>query len=315
MPTQKFFLTEALNTIPRTLGLCDRSEEAATFGCCDRTYWHYRLTDFANARFQEIGLLLAHAYRHATDDNPFYGNVAVLRWVGGIWNFWAENRNGDGSVPELYPEERCFCATAFSAAAFVQTAGLLNGQDVSMPGLDVIEPTLRWLVQAKNPEVFNQMAGSYLALLGYANLTGDPKHLLWAEERRDDLLKLHKDGGELSEYGGFDAGYQSISLSSLVSALEFTEHDTELKDLINMGKSLVYEWLTPALGRAFEANSRNTQYIYPFSFSKDTGVAADHLRSEIIEGSFLRPTWMDDRYCTALATDFFRTGLSMDLEI
>jgi hypothetical protein len=314
MPTQIFFLTEALNTIPRTLGLCDRSGDPGTFGCCDRTYWHYRLTDFPNARFQEIGLLLAFAYRHSTDNNPFCGNAAVLKWIGGIWNFWAENRNSDGSVSELYPRERCFCATAFSAAAFVQTVDLLEGTEISMPGLDAIEPTMRWLAGANNPEVFNQMAGSYLALLGYANLTGDPNHLFWAEERRDDMLKLQKGDGELPEYGGFDAGYQSISLSAMVSALELTENDTELRDVIHKGKSRVYEWLNPVQGHSSMVNSRNTQYIYPFSFAEDADADANHLRSRIFEGSFLRPTWMDDRYCTALATDFFRAGLKMGPE-
>ena len=66
-------LETALETVPRVLGQCDRGAGSATAGCCDRTYWHYHILDFPNARFQEAGWLLALAYTSDLPGNAYCG--------------------------------------------------------------------------------------------------------------------------------------------------------------------------------------------------------------------------------------------------
>ena len=108
-------LALAVETVPRVLGLCNRDETSATGGCCDRNYWHYRLLDVANARYQEAGHLFALAYDTSAPRNPFYRRQRIADWARLSWRFWLDQRNSDGSLAEVYPNERSFCATSFSA--------------------------------------------------------------------------------------------------------------------------------------------------------------------------------------------------------
>src|SRR6202000_3165819 len=121
------FLGPALETVSRVLGLCDRHAASPTFGCGDRMHWHYRITDFANARAQEAGLLFALAYAAPLSGNRFHNQPALRDWVHGVWRFWLDRRNGDGSVIEVYPYERSNCATSFTSACFVESVLLLGG--------------------------------------------------------------------------------------------------------------------------------------------------------------------------------------------
>ncbi len=178
------FLAEGLGTVPRVLGLGDRDPGSDTFGCFDRPYWNYRLLDVANGRCQEAGLLMALAQALPAPGNRFHAQPAMAEWARAAWRFWLARRNADGSVVEVYPNERSFCATSFSAAAFVETAMLLGGAGDWGGELAAAEITMRWLGGHSNPEVGNQMAASLLALLGYARLTGNRDAARLAARRR-----------------------------------------------------------------------------------------------------------------------------------
>ena len=64
-----------LSQTPRILGLGDRNESSKTFGCFDRYYWHYKLLDISNARFQESTLLLALLYCNNFNKNINEENI------------------------------------------------------------------------------------------------------------------------------------------------------------------------------------------------------------------------------------------------
>ena len=59
MAHKDIYLTSALEQVPRLLGLLDGAKEAATYGCFDRPYWHYRTKDFASVIPQYATLSLA----------------------------------------------------------------------------------------------------------------------------------------------------------------------------------------------------------------------------------------------------------------
>jgi hypothetical protein len=114
----------ALSQVPRILSLGDRDNSSKTFGCFDRYYWHYRLLDFPNARFQESALLFALLYRNSFEGNVFYNRQALYQWAMGAIEFWARIQRGDGSFDEVYPNEHSFVATAFSAYAITESMSL-----------------------------------------------------------------------------------------------------------------------------------------------------------------------------------------------
>jgi hypothetical protein len=303
---EQFLDAEILNAVPRALGLTDRQDRSETFGCCDRAYWHYRQIDFANARFQEIGLMLAYAHALPINKNPYYQKEALVRWSVGIWAHWLESRTVDGAVCEAYPNERSVCATAFTAAAFIETAHLLKDQYDWQPMLADAERTMHWLSEHTTTDAFNQMAASYLALSGYAALTGRDDAAAWASSRRDVLLSLIRDDGVLPEYGGFDSGYQSLSLATLAAAERHFGSNNSIRDALGKASRTMRDNFTPPFGFDTAANARRTQYVFPSGLSGVDGLLETQIMPSIEAGRALRPSWMDDRYFIGLATDFMR---------
>ena len=41
-----WYIYEALQRIPRLVGMIDKNPFSATYGCFDREFWHYRTIDF-----------------------------------------------------------------------------------------------------------------------------------------------------------------------------------------------------------------------------------------------------------------------------
>ena len=309
-PTRLLAAT-ALEVLPRVLGFCDREPTSATYGCCDRPYWHYRLIDVANARLQEAGWLLALAWAYPGRGNRWRGSPALAAWSCAIWNFWLSARNADGSVREIYPYERSFCATSFTAAAFTETVRLMGGAQAFPEELLQARSTFLWLGEHSNPSVFNQMAASLHALCGYASLTGDAAVTAAARRRHDEVRRLATPDGVLPEYGGMDAGYQTISLASLAKLAGNKFPGVELDDLIGRGLSAVADRIGPEGQVDAARNSRGTQFLYPSALARHAPELLERLVSGLNKDVLLRPAWMDDRYCIALAIDYLLASMEL----
>lgn len=298
-------LALAVETVPRALGFCDRIAGSVTAGCCDRNHWHYRLIDVANARYQEVGLLLALAYDTAAPDNPFARRPKVADWSRMAWRHWLRQKNGDGSLSEVYPNERSFCATAFTAAGFVETVMLLGGAAEWRRELAEARPVFVWLAGNENPEVANQMAASWSALDGYARLTQDSEVTAAAVARRRQVLTSQTADGAFPEYGGLDVGYQTVTMSTLVRILQRNPEDRELRAALERAEKAVRPLIADDGAVDPAHNSRATQYIYPSALKYLNSDLLPRIVSGLQSGAVLRPTWMDDRYCHALAADYF----------
>lgn len=308
------FFSLGIDVVPRALGLCNREDKSQTAGCCDRAYWHYRTTDIANARMQEAGWLFALASKINRGDNPFFENLKLELWARNSWNFWLEMRNNDGSVVEVYPNERSFCATSFSAAAFIETVGLLGGADAWQKELEAASNTFEWLSSHTNEAVANQMAASVHALAGYAQLTGNENFQQAAINRLDETLNLADSQGLFPEYDGVDIGYQTITMSSLALAAGYIQNDDRLQEVLQTASDIMLDRCDES-GRVDPAwNSRGTQFIYPHVFFVFKSEMVNRIAAGLKNGSQLRPTWMDDRYSIALATNYLLSVFELQKE-
>jgi hypothetical protein len=302
------FLGPALETVARVLGLCDRDGSSPTYGCCDRHHWHYRTTDFANARMQEAGFLLALAYSAPLVGNRFRGRNVLLEWTRAIWRFWLRRRNNDGSAVEVYPYERSNCATSFTAALFTETVKLLGGNSQWREELAEAKQSFEWLEANSSLDVANQTAASLLALTGYARLTGNSRVGAAADRRCDQFMATVEPDGTFGEYGGFDAGYQSITLSTLIRTQRFCGANTTLGSVIERGEARL-RGAIDEFGRTDPAaNSRRTQFLYPYGLAALNSPALKGIEAGIRENTILLPTWLDDRYCIGMAIDYLLTA-------
>lgn len=295
----------ALRQVPRILGLEDRDPTSQTFGCFDRYYWHYRLLDFPNARFQEAVALMALLVRFSFPENRYFDHPVVRRWVLAGIQFWVKSRNRDGSTNEAYPFERGFCPTAMSFLAVTDALRLLGD-----PPPSALSTTARWLAQHDNPEVSNQMAAAGVALYNYYLLTGDERSCSAARVKFDSLLMAQDPSGLFPEYGGPDLGYHTLTLSLLARHYK-TSKDPAVLPSLQRGITAAEGQVRENGSFDYAGSTRQTQFLYPYAFGvMKSDVVRRHLaglkRDEVIH-----PGWLDDRYVSPLATDYLMTYLEL----
>lgn len=305
---------------PRILGFVNRNRESETYGCADRYFWHYRIYDFSNARFQECCLLLTLLYLNDFEENIYFRKNKIFEWLLGIISFWCL-RNRKGFLEEVYPYERSFCATAFSFYAVTESLLLLldcAGEDKVIVEkfigdrkiIPKLEKTGQWLSRNINKDVSNQRAAVLLGLLNISLLTGNSLFRKTAKNIFSQMKLDFKQFGYLPEYGGFDIGYSSITNSCLAHYFDKTGDQEALNIILKINKTM--ENSIDADGNyAGTPNSRNTQFLYVYGFVKGKSVVLDRILNGISSNSIITPLWLDDRYCIAMAVDYLYSYLSL----
>ena len=295
----------ALGQAPRILGLGDRQKGSATFGCFDRAYWHYRFLDFPNARFQEAVLLLALLWHENFPGNIYFANKKILEWADAAIHFWFKSRNRDGSVAEAYPFERSFCATCFTTFAITESLLLLDRRAPAS-----LEITANWLARNNSPAVANQMAVAAIALDNCYRLTGVEQYRTAAQAKIETLLKSQDAAGYFPEYGGYDVGYSSITLSCLAHYQRKTRAANLLPAMQHAARFLearVREDGTYSI----EGTSRQTQFLYPYGLVVLRSDVARRLTNGLRANRVISPAWLDDRYIIQLTTDYLLAYLEL----
>ncbi len=286
--------SRSLLLLERILGQADRNPASRTYGCFDRYYWHYRLHDLANARFQEATLFLAKALEYL--DSRYRQPVRELIRAG--IDFWASSRNSDGSVNEIYPYERSFCATSMSAHATSCAAMLLDIE----AAVDW-QKTGDWLLANHNPDVTNQMAGAGAALARIGHLTGSVRYLDGAREKVAVIIDKQLPSGCYLEYDGADTGYATITLALLASYHEQTG-DARALDSMQRCESYLAGQVRSDGSYDWRHTSRRTQFIYPSGLAYLRSPVLERLRVGLARNVVVNPLWMDDRYSIPLAADY-----------
>jgi len=306
--TLEYFRDRALMQVPRILGLCNRNRESATFGCFDRYYWQYRLMDFPNGRFQEAVLLLVLLNGKDFPNNIYFGRDKMIEWAKGGVDFWFSKRNKDGSVYETYPYERSFCATSFSTYAITESL-LIMGQEAPKS----LENTANWLSKNNNIDVANQMAAAALALYNCYLLTGSDKYRNASQEKINILLRTQDETGYFPEYGGYDIGYLSITVSCLAKYYSKKE-DMEVWQAIQKAINFLSGKIDEYGNYNIKGSSRRTQFLYPYGLVFMKSDIIDKLENGLKANRVIEPSWLDDRYVIQLTSDYIEASLSLLLE-
>ncbi len=300
------FRDVGLSQLPRILGLMDRQPSSDTYGCVDRPFWHYKTTDFSNARMQEACLVLTMAFLIDDLHNRFYQREEMKEWALAAIKFWVKKRHGDGSTDESYPFEHHFCSTAFTLYSVTETLLRLNLHTLPLGG-DDLNNTGRFLLKHHNLDVANQMACAAAALYNLFLITKDKKYEAGYEEKIARLFKMQDAKGFFNEYGGFDLGYDSITLSFLADLFKKTGR----KDIETAAKKCVNH-LSPLIDAdgyyTCDGMSRETQFLYPFGFLMFAPDILKRMERGISENIILNPSWMDDRYCIPLTANYLLTA-------
>lgn len=298
------FKQKAFRHSKRIIGFIDNDIKSPTFGCADRNYWHYKIIDYHNARYQEVALFLAFFYLNK--EGFLYKNENLLALIKGVINFWFKNLNKNGSVNEVYPYEQSFCATSFTAYIITETILLLDLMDIAKEYEKQLNTNGIWLSKNGNWHITNQIAASSIALHNLGILLKDDSLFSESSRRKNFLMRNYEESGFFSEYGGFDLGYNTITLSCLARLYQKT-HDIGILNLLQRANILIDSYLDK-YSRYDNINmSRNTEFIYPFSFKITKSGILDKVRQGLEKDMILNPDWLDDRYLIGLSNDYLMT--------
>jgi hypothetical protein len=262
--SKELLAREALAQIPKLLTLLDRNPHSPTYGCFDRNYWHYKIIDFPSGMAQEFVWPLALAYDTRVDNNPFYQRSAVRDWVHAGITFAARSSHRDGSCDDYFPFERAGGAAAFSLLSCVESYRML-GLD-NQQALRFFELRGDWLAaQHETGRLSNHQALIALALEVTSNVLGTNKWVAAINERLQRVLSWQHDEGWFEEYGGYDPGYDTLTIWALARLNEINP-TPRLKQAIERAVNLSLQVIHPDGSYGGEYGSRNTYNFFPDAF-------------------------------------------------
>ncbi len=237
-----------------------------TYGCFDRPYWNYAITDTPGARWQEGVLTLALLHEINDPDNPYYHTEAFLEWIEAGLDFWTKIQLPSGAFNDLYPNERAYVAAAFPLYAVTETLLLLRQKIIVTPQVESgIYKAAKWLIKNSDLEVANHECGAVAALYNTFILTGDTEFREAASAKMTQLAANQTSEGWLSEYGGADIGYTSLSIDYLAKYWQRSS-DPQAWKVVTKAVDFVTHFIHPDLTSGGEYGSRNTEYLIPHGF-------------------------------------------------
>lgn len=297
MTNKNLFAKEAIAQIPKILTLMDRNVHSPTYGCCDRSFWHYKIIDFPSGMAQEFVLPLALAYDTDLPDNPFYRQKIVPQWVEAGILYAARSAHADGSCDDYFPYERASGAAAFSLLACIESYTLLN---LNNPvALQFFTKRADWLAKHhESGRLTNHQALIVLCLELLSNLLQTSQWDRAKVQRLERVLDWQSSEGWFPEYEGCDPGYHTLTISCLARIYQLNP-DIRIKEALIKAVELAAQFVHPDGSYGGEYTSRNTYNFFPHGFELVGQWFPDALR---INDAFLiglanglAPCYSDDR--------------------
>jgi len=292
------FLTVAIEQIPRLLGQLNRNPSSRSYGSFDRAYWHYRTNDISCCRYQEAVYTLALLYCSDFEENKYYKDGQILKWIRVSLSFTASIQRKNGSFDEWYINEGSYVGTAFLTAALSQTILLLRENNITLEDekmvCSVIEKSARFLISGEEKTVMNQVSGAVFAVAAAGKVCGLGDLKVSADKILDKFLSKQNSEGWWSEYGGPDIGYLTLTISYLEKYRDLTNSD-KVVNPINKAKEFVETFINPDNTAGGEYMSRNTEYIIPSKTLPYLGA--------------VQPSHLDDRYLCYILYNWIEVGL------
>ena len=299
---KKIYYYTAIRQMPRLLGQLDRNKNSRAYGCFDRNYWHYKITDFPSARHQEAVLTLALLYKLNRKDNPYFKNSNILKWINASLKFWCNIQNRDGSFNEWYPNERSFAATGFSSYAVSECLIILDsGIEEKSHVIKSLRKSGDWMLTRNEWNATNQTSGIIASLFNIYILTKDKKYLRNCQDKLGNLIGRQSSEGWWNEYNGADIGFLSLTIDYL-SKLFKKFPNKKLKGSISRAIDFLSYFVHPNMTFGGEYGSRNTEYLIPHGIelnagaNKNAAAIASAVRNSLKKCVTVAPYSVDDRY-------------------
>ena len=244
---------------------------------------------------QETALTLSLLYSVKFNDNKYYRSKYIKELAIAQIYYWMKIQNRNGSFDEFFPMEESFVATAFTLYSSCLSIKLLNEDPTFIR--DIAFKACQFLSSYGNPGASNQIAAAIAGMNQYSDLFSDTSFNTTVKKLVDVLLESQSDEGWTPEYGGFDTGYQSITLGWL-SDYNSKKKDKRINDSLVKIIEFLSNFIHPDGTIGGEYGSRSTSFLAPHGFAFNIGntdLASSFMRKIFIEDSKVNNS-IDDRY-------------------
>lgn len=259
-----WYAYEALRALPRLILMVDKNPYSRTYGCFDRSFWHYRTMDFPCGMNQEFVLPLALAYKLELPHNRYRGNERLRELALAGIDYARKSSHADGTTDDYFPFERAMGALVFSLYAMTETC--LELGDRTERFLDFFALRGEWLLRHNETgKLANHQAFAALALYNVWLLTRDGRFRRGAERFRDLTLSWGNSEGWFQEYEGADPGYHSCSIAFFARLWQKSK-DEKIREALLRAVDFAHNFMHPDGSYAGEYGSRNTFHFYAHGF-------------------------------------------------
>jgi hypothetical protein len=254
-----------LAQIPHILSMLDRNCLSPTYGCFDRSYWHYKTAAFPSGMYQEFVLPLALIYQYRfPGGDAYYGQPRLRELVVAGIRYAARSAHRDCSCDDYFPYERALGAVAFSLYATTESYLLLDLAEPEL--LDFFRARARWLMtHHESGQLSNHHALSVVALYNVYRILGDEQFLAGARRRLEMLLGWQNEEGWFPEYEGFDPGYLTATIDFLAKYHK-KSNDPRVIEPLKAAMRFASQFIHPDGSYGGEYGSRNTALFFPHGF-------------------------------------------------
>ncbi|MCC6546587.1 hypothetical protein IT570_05415 [Candidatus Sumerlaeota bacterium] len=259
-----WYAHEALRALPRLILMVDKNQYSRTYGCFDRSFWHYRTMDFPCGMNQEFVLPLALAYKMELPHNPYLGMERLRELALAGIDYAIKGSHSDGTTDDYFPFERAMGALVFSLYAMTETCLELGDRNPKF--LDFFALRGDWLLKHNETgKLANHQAFAALALYNVYLLTKNQDYLRGSNQFRDLTLSWGNPEGWFQEYEGADPGYHACLISFFAKLWQKSKDEKILKALLP-AVDFAHLFMHPDGSYAGEYGSRNTFHFYPHGF-------------------------------------------------
>lgn len=267
--TRRVYADLGTSYIPRILSLVDKNPLSPTYGCFDKSYWHYKTIDFPSGMYQECVLPLTLVYKYEIPGaQRYHGNKRIKDIVEAGMRFAARSSHSDGSSDDYYPFERAIGASTFSLYACAESYIELEMDDEEI--VDFFIKRGSWLLKRQETgRLTNHQALCAISLYDVYLTTGDERYLEGAQRRVDIALEWQDDEGWFQEYEGADPGYQTFTIHYLGKYYKKSgqnKFECKLTEPLRKAIEFARYFIHPDGSYGGEYGSRNTYNFYPCGF-------------------------------------------------
>ena len=248
----------------RLLFVQNRDPYSNTYGCFDRRYWAWKLTDFPEATYQRNVYTIAWLLKNG-EEWPLEVRCSMEEAIRAGLEYSIKIQHHDGSFDQAFPNERSFGATAFLLHPLLAT---LEIAEQSFPGAWVSEIDLAlkrsadFLLHHDETHGFisNHLAGAALSLIKASSRWGEC-YSKKADVIISNILKKQSIEGWFLEYDGADPGYQSLCLYYLAQC-QAQRQRPDLEKALNRAVEFLSWFVHPDGTFGGEYGSRRTSVFY-----------------------------------------------------